>query len=103
MAKTSTTHPAITLACTIYDLPGNLTPDQQTFLSEVHEVTVECARAKGEAVQRHGLGSPAYLAEVDRAERKQSDHLAEALDEFERTLEDRDEELEIDLAMAAAE
>lgn len=96
-----TTHPAVTIAQTIYDLPDDLNADQQTFLSAVHRITMECARRKGDAMQAHGNGSPAYIAAYEAAERKQADHLAEVLDRYEASVAAQDELEDIELEVAA--
>jgi hypothetical protein len=57
---TSTTHPAITKAQELYDLPRDLDHHEQDLLKSVHRITMACARTKDEAVRLYGDGSRAY-------------------------------------------
>jgi hypothetical protein len=96
------THAAITKAQEIYDRPGELRPNEQIFLTEVHKITMHCVRTKGQAARDWGNGSRAYEATAYLADRKQSADLAFALDTYEQGLEDQDEILAIELAAAEA-
>src|SRR3984893_14094134 len=83
MSKTP--HPArcaVTVAQALYDEPRDLARHEQEFLSDIHRITMECARTKGEAIRAWGDGSRAYEAVAYLANSKETGHLARALGRY---------------------
>jgi hypothetical protein len=87
MAKTATTHQAITVAQEIYDRPGDLAPHQQEFLTAVHRIRGDCIRTKAASMALSGLGSKTYLATAFNADQTEADGLTKALAVYREALE----------------
>jgi hypothetical protein len=83
-----TDHPAIVLAQEIHGRPGDLNPQQQTFLDEVGRIGWAKCRDYQTAFFICGDMPLRYRALTIRADRRCADELAAALDNFEATLED---------------
>ena len=73
---------AMTVAQALYDEPRDLEAFEQQFLADVHRITSECARTKGEAARAWGDGSRASAAVAFLADSKAASHLARALERF---------------------
>ena len=87
MSKTP--HPArcaVTVAQALYDEPRDLARHEQEFLSDIHRITMECARTKGEAIRAWGDGSRAYEAVAYLANSKEAGHLALALKRYDAAI-----------------
>jgi len=95
------THPAILKAQEVYDRPGELDGNEQTFLGHVHRITMHCARTKGDANRAWGDGTRAAAAVAFLADSKCNCELSRALTAYEQGLELQDEGEEIELAEAA--
>jgi hypothetical protein len=82
MPKTPLVRCAVTVAQALYDEPRDLDRHEQEFLADVHRITHECARTKGEAARAWGDGSRASTAVAFLADSKCADHLARALQRY---------------------
>jgi hypothetical protein len=79
MPKTPSVRCAVGVAQALYDEPRDLNRHEQQFLADVHRITCECARTKGEAARAWGDGSRASAAVAFLADGKCADHLGRAL------------------------
>jgi hypothetical protein len=82
---------AVTVAQALYDDPRDLARHEQEFLKDVHRITMECARTKGEAIRAWGDGSRACEAVAYLANSKCAGHLARALARYDAAITAMDE------------
>jgi hypothetical protein len=101
-AVADATHPALLRAQEIFDLPGDLNPDQAQFLNDVHRIGWDKVRDYQTAQRVWGDAPKMLLACQITADKHCSDDLALALDRYEQSIEAQDELLDIAFAMAEA-
>jgi hypothetical protein len=97
------THHAILKAQEHHDDPGDLTPAQQVLATAVSTIT--WARVRDIQTANWVYGNMArgdYRAALTRADQKCNAALDLALERYEQSLEDQDEVLEIEAAVAQA-